>query len=121
MEKLKTLKDFESVWFGTGEFKKLSQSIVPKESRDNCLLTIKDLKEEAIKWVKAIRRKVVVQQLIWNTPANSLSRHTAVDEWNKLEHSCPFMDYDYESDSPIELVEWIMLFFNISEDDLKKV
>jgi len=93
MTELRTLKDFEDTF----------TKVFPNR-RKEIYVNKKELKQEAIKWVKAIQRKIEL-----NTASGSY------DEWEKLDIPLEFTD----AYNDVYGMDFIKHFFNITEEDLK--
>ena len=109
---MKTLKDLSVLAGGYYE--------PDANSFDERIVFEKELRAEAIRWLKTMKRKDEVQQLLWDTPASSPERIRAVEEDDELDKLCEFTwTIDGEGIIKTDAVMWIMHFFNITDEELK--
>lgn len=90
MEKLKTLRDLQD-----------KTSPCMKCGSIQCAVCYDDLKQEAIEWIKEIQSK------------QDLSKNCGYEIWTPDIKEHPRALYD------VTAVNWIKMFFNITEEDLK--
>jgi len=88
--KLKTLKDFSEFRFDYTD-------------EDDPLIHIKELKAEAVKWVKELKEH----------ENNGISDKIGFESYEFTKF------YDWQNDTFYQIREWIKHFFNLTEEDLK--